>query len=141
MNRRILLAAVTALAVTPATASAASPWTSLGSKVDGRSASGDDTFEKILRTRHAPDRTKLPRSEHCNATDGKPHGQPCVLTLTGPAGIVQPGAVLTVNTFTFSGTVSADGRRIDAVGEGRIAGSFEGYADSCTLRSTSVLTR
>ena len=39
MKRRILLAAVTALAVTPATASAATPWTSLGSKVEGRSAS------------------------------------------------------------------------------------------------------
>src|SRR3954447_5485364 len=38
MTRRILLAAVTVLAVTPATASAASPWTSLSSKVESKGA-------------------------------------------------------------------------------------------------------
>lgn len=63
------------------------------------------------------------------------------VTLTGPAGIAQPGVTLTVNTFTFTGTISADGRRIDATGVGQISGSYAGGSVSCRLNSTSVLRR
>ena len=63
------------------------------------------------------------------------------LVVTGPAGLVRPGVVLTRNTMTLEGTISSNARRIDATGTGVIEGNIDGELDSCTLRSRSVLTR
>ena len=63
------------------------------------------------------------------------------INITGPAALVAPGAALSINTFTFTGTISADARRIDATGNGVIAGTMDGVTDTCRLTSTSVLRR
>lgn len=62
-------------------------------------------------------------------------------TMSGPAALAAPGATLTENLLTISGTISADARRITATGTGRLAGSAPGYSVSCDVSSSSTLTR
>lgn len=73
------------------------------------------------------------------ARTGRVDGQR--LTLSGPAGLAEPGVTLTRNVLTVEGVISADARRIDATGVGEVAGTLDGIFDRCTLQSRSVLTR
>lgn len=53
----------------------------------------------------------------------------------------QSGLSFSQNRIDFSGTVSADGRRIDLTGAGAVRGTFGGVPGACTASSMETLTR
>jgi hypothetical protein len=60
---------------------------------------------------------------------------------SGPLAVVQAGVVVSQNRIDFSGTVAADGRRIDTTGVGTVTGSYLGSPGACTASSKETWTR
>jgi YVTN family beta-propeller protein len=60
---------------------------------------------------------------------------------TGPMAVDQAGLVFSQNRIEFSGTVTADVRRIDTTGVGTVTGTYQGYPGECTASTKEAWTR